>query len=203
MAMDLFESFDPGLGHISLFWGMPLIIFITAHTYRSHTTSPLSSLLTNWALMPRKLKINYLTSMWAYLATLSLFLTTSNWMGMMPFTSSPSCQLIFTGSLSAPLWLSPMLSAGAGPLLAGLTPEAAPLALVPALVGVEAVSTLIRPVTLLFRLSANVVAGHILYGMATTASLFLSMVLSSAEMCILLIQSYIFVTLLYSYTEAH
>lgn len=98
---------------------------------------------------------------------------------------------------------------------AHLTPRRAPDALRPALVIIETLRILIRPLTLSFRLAANMTAGHIVltlissylrYYVFETSGLVLSLLLAGYtlfEVGICIIQAYIFTLLLTLYADEH
>lgn len=90
-------------------------------------------------------------------------------------------------------------------LLSHFIPDGRPVILVPVLFIIEIVRSVIRPITLRVRLVANILAGHLLlvllskvvYSFSLTFPL--HFVLSSVEIFVSLIQSYIFVTMLTLY----
>nr|QMS48900.1 ATP synthase F0 subunit 6 [Haementeria acuecueyetzin] len=143
-----------------------------------------------------------------------------NLMGMIPFTFSITTHLMFTLSLGLPLWLSIILSSfmyNNKEFIAKLLPDGAPNWLNPFLVLIETISISVRPLTLSFRLAANMTAGHIvlsLLGIYTSLaictsyinSLFLILMTLGYilfEFAICIIQAYIFCLLLSLYTDDH
>nr|YP_010713442.1 ATP synthase F0 subunit 6 [Mooreobdella quaternaria]WDA96117.1 ATP synthase F0 subunit 6 [Mooreobdella quaternaria] len=143
-----------------------------------------------------------------------------NTMGMLAYSFSPTSQLMVTLSLGLPLWATLTISSmmkNKKEFLAHLLPAGAPLWLNPFLVMIETVSVLVRPLTLSFRLAANMTAGHIvlaLMGMYLSSALlyfsmntFMLMFVCSTyvvfELAICLIQAYIFCLLLTLYTDDH
>lgn len=75
------------------------------------------------------------------------------------------------------------------------------MVIAPALFIIEAVSRLIRPLTLGVRLAANIAAGHVLIGLVTTFDLGLGMQLGLTfyEIFVGLVQAIIFCGLLKAY----
>nr|YP_010713455.1 ATP synthase F0 subunit 6 [Batracobdella cancricola]WDA96156.1 ATP synthase F0 subunit 6 [Batracobdella cancricola] len=143
-----------------------------------------------------------------------------NLMGMIPYSFSISTHLIFTLSLGFPLWLtiiSSSLTNNKKEFIASLLPNGAPDWLNPFLVLIETISIMVRPLTLSFRLAANMSAGHIVLGLlgmymsaainTSTMSSILLLMLSTGyilfEFAICLIQAYIFCLLLSLYTDDH
>lgn len=114
--------------------------------------------------------------------------------------------LIITGLTNAPT-----------KVLGALIPKGAPDFLAPFLVLVERLSTLIRPLTLAFRLTANICAGHLILtvvgtllspmiitpSLATLPTLGGHIALFTLEIAVCLIQAYVFTLLLTLYAEEH
>lgn len=118
------------------------------------------------------------------------------------------------------MWLSLIISGASyypSAFLAGLLPGGAPSWLNPFLVLIETTSIGVRPITLSFRLAANIRAGHIvlaLIGIYAASALFVSLSASILllsiqtlyilfELGICIIQAYIFCLLLSLYSDDH
>ncbi|KYN06112.1 ATP synthase subunit a, partial [Cyphomyrmex costatus] len=88
--------------------------------------------------------------------------------------------------------------------LSHLTPEGTPFLLIPFIVIIESIRLLIRPITLAIRLTANIIAGHLLLsllgstGNKITPTLLLSFIIFTQillfilEICVSIIQAYVF-----------
>nr|QNV11848.1 ATP synthase F0 subunit 6 [Theromyzon tessulatum] len=143
-----------------------------------------------------------------------------NLTGMIPYSFSISSHLILTLSLGLPLWMtiiSSSLNNNKKEFIASLLPDGAPDWLNPFLVLIETISIMVRPLTLSFRLAANMSAGHIVLGllgiymsaamnsslMGSITLLMVSMGYIMFEFAICLIQAYIFCLLLSLYTDDH
>nr|QWT71544.1 ATP synthase F0 subunit 6 [Limnodrilus hoffmeisteri] len=143
-----------------------------------------------------------------------------NLMGLIPYCFSLSSHLVMTLSLGLPLWFSLIISSFSykpKAATAHFLPDGAPDWLNPFLVLIESSSILVRPLTLSFRLAANMTAGHIvlsLLGIYMAAALFSSytssvilMATSSFyilfEVAICIIQAYIFCLLVSLYSDDH
>ena len=83
--------------------------------------------------------------------------------------------------------------------LRSVSPGGSPLALRPLLVIIETVSTLIRPLSLSVRLLANIRAGHIILRLVAKARFLGSLGFSIFEFFVCVVQSCIFVILLFTY----
>lgn len=143
-----------------------------------------------------------------------------NLLGINPYTFRLSRHLIITLSLGLPMWLSFILSSSTYNLkatIAHLLPDGAPDWLNPFLILIETTRIVVRPLTLSFRLAANIRAGHIVLGLiriygaaalVTSLSSSIPLVLTALfyvlfEFAICLIQAYIFCLLLSLYANDH
>nr|YP_009744336.1 ATP synthase F0 subunit 6 [Aporrectodea rosea]QIE13191.1 ATP synthase F0 subunit 6 [Aporrectodea rosea] len=154
------------------------------------------------------------------LSAIFFLLIMVNLMGLVPYTFSTSSHLIFTLALGLPIWLSLIISSFSNSpkkSTAHFLPDGAPDWLNPFLVLIETTSILVRPLTLSFRLAANMSAGHIVLSLmgvycatawfsSVTSIILLTMTTLSYilfEMAICLIQAYIFCLLLSLYSDDH
>lgn len=153
--------------------------------------------------------------------TLFVFILVANLVSMIPYSFAISAQLIAIISLSLTLWLGNVIL---GFNIHGLqffslfVPSGTPLALVPVLVLIEALSYSSRAISLGLRLSANVLSGHLL--MLILGSLILNLMSTGIlgfiggfipltgviaivilEMAISMIQSYVFCILFCGYLK--
>lgn len=140
-----------------------------------------------------------------------------NFLGLFPYIFTASRHLSFTLSLGLPVWLGYMLFSFTRQFnhnIAHLVPEGTPAALIPLMVVIERISLIIRPFTLAIRLSANMIAGHLLLtllgsqgpsaGVSGGALLILSLcLLLTLECAVACIQAYVFTILSTLYLEEH
>nr|ABQ65578.1 ATP synthase F0 subunit 6 [Metriopelia morenoi] len=156
---------------------------------------------------------------WALLLTsLMLFLLTTNLLGLLPYTFTPTTQLSMNMALALPLWLATLLTGlrnQPSTTLGHLLPEGTPTPLIPALILIETTSLLIRPLALGVRLTANLTAGHLLIQLISTATMVLLpimptisilttlilLLLTILEVAVAMIQAYVFVLLLSLYLQ--
>nr|QHT64920.1 ATP synthase subunit 6 [Oxydromus sp. PA-2020] len=229
MMLDIFSSFDPYI-YSSFqtsplaFWSLVLSILMISQSQFWINPSKTFWILTllmdvmqKQSLRTQAYNMKGLTSI---LSALFLMIILVNFMGLMPYTFSYSSHLIFALPLGVSLWFSLILSSAIyapKSFTAGLLPGGAPDWLNPFLVLVETVSILARPITLSFRLAANMTAGHIILGLigvyASGAILsgslaMLPLILTQIgyilfEVGICLIQAYIFCLLLTLYADEH
>nr|UZH92113.1 ATP synthase F0 subunit 6 [Sclerolinum annulatum]UZH92126.1 ATP synthase F0 subunit 6 [Sclerolinum annulatum]UZH92139.1 ATP synthase F0 subunit 6 [Sclerolinum annulatum] len=226
MLMDIFSSFDPGLSNIntSFFW-LPVILIpfiININLWASpNRTSWLLAAPSNliFSQLSRTSSV-HLKGFSSLVSALFIFITLINLMGLVPYMFSTSSHLLFTLSLAVPLWSTLIISAikfSPATFTAGLLPSGAPTWLNPFLVLIETISMLVRPLTLAFRLAANMSAGHIvlslvgLYAASSSFTNISSMLILTLiqisyflfELVICLIQAYIFCLLISMYADDH
>nr|ABA39006.1 ATP synthase F0 subunit 6 [Pseudastur occidentalis]ABA39008.1 ATP synthase F0 subunit 6 [Pseudastur occidentalis]ADA58068.1 ATP synthase F0 subunit 6 [Pseudastur albicollis]ADA58080.1 ATP synthase F0 subunit 6 [Pseudastur occidentalis]ADA58082.1 ATP synthase F0 subunit 6 [Pseudastur occidentalis] len=156
---------------------------------------------------------------WALILTsLMLLLLMINLLGLLPYTFTPTTQLSMNMALAFPLWLATLLTGLRNQptmSLGHLLPEGTPTPLIPALILIESVSLLIRPLALGVRLTANLTAGHLLIQLISTATTALLPILPTVsalttlilllltilEIAVAMIQAYVFVLLLSLYLQ--
>nr|YP_010000747.1 ATP synthase F0 subunit 6 [Struthidea cinerea]QOD96659.1 ATP synthase F0 subunit 6 [Struthidea cinerea] len=156
---------------------------------------------------------------WALILTsLMVFLLLVNLLGLLPYTFTPTTQLSMSLALAFPLWLATVLTGLRNQpsiSLGHLLPEGTPTPLIPALVLIETISLLIRPLALGVRLTANLTAGHLLIQLISTATITLLptmptislltmlvlLLLTILEVAVAMIQAYVFVLLLSLYLQ--
>lgn len=132
---------------------------------------------------------------------------------MFPFVFSVTSHMLVTLPYSYSFWVGIIIFSWVSSLkhfLAHLIPVGTPLALLSFMVIVEVLSNLIRPLALTFRLTANMMAGHLLMSLIGGALISLSfsfIILGSIiqsllvviELGVSIIQAYVFSTLLLLY----
>nr|QGZ09991.1 ATP synthase F0 subunit 6 [Eisenia nordenskioldi nordenskioldi] len=229
MMPDIFSSFDPYMYNTmfpanSMFMMMnTLIVLMIQSSYwvinsRSSTLkSPLKD--TIFTQLTRTSGI-HLKGFSSILSSIFILLIAVNLMGLVPYTFSSSSHLIFTLTFGLPMWMSLIMSSftySPKKTTAHFLPDGAPDWLNPFLVLIESTSVLVRPLTLSFRLAANMSAGHIVLSLVGVycASAWFSSILSTLmltltslgyilfEVAICMIQAYIFCLLLSLYSDDH
>lgn len=157
----------------------------------------------------------------AVVSTIFIVIILSNLLGITPYSLRNTRHLIITLSIGLPIWLLIILSRltkHPKKTIAHFLPDGAPTWLNPFLVLTETIRVFVQPITLSFRLAANMTAGHIVlslmanYGAASLTSLLsfspytlilLIMGYIAFELAICLIQAYIFCLLLTLYSDNH
>nr|YP_011020989.1 ATP synthase F0 subunit 6 [Gastrolina depressa]WQM20652.1 ATP synthase F0 subunit 6 [Gastrolina depressa] len=215
MMMNLFSSFDPSsnfnlsLNWLStliglilippMFWLVPsrLTIFWFKITYKLH--EEFKVLINNPKMMGSTLSF-------IILFTMIMF---NNFLGLIPYIFTSTSHMVLTLSLALPLWLTFMLYGWINNtihMLAHLVPQGTPPVLMAFMVCIETISNVIRPGTLAIRLSANMIAGHLLMTLLGNTGpmmsfyminllLIIQLLLIILETAVSLIQSYVFAIL--------
>nr|YP_010430489.1 ATP synthase F0 subunit 6 [Notobitus montanus]USS57986.1 ATP synthase F0 subunit 6 [Notobitus montanus] len=211
MMTNLFSTFDPAT---SIYMSMNWISSITCMML-----IPLS-----YWMLPNRLNIlfNSITmklnnefkmlmghnskGMTLIMISMFMFILTNNIMGLLPYIFTSSSHLVFTLTMALPLWLSLMIYGWinhTNHMFAHMIPAGTPAALMPFMVMIETISNLIRPGSLAVRLTANMIAGHLLMSLlgnnATNSSeivipliLSIQIMLMLFESAVSLIQAYVF-----------
>nr|AWV83462.1 ATP synthase F0 subunit 6 [Kikihia ochrina] len=212
MMTNLFSSFDPSTGFLSLNWlsSMILLLFLPL-TYWYIPNRFI--ILYNKILILLNNELNMLMnykSLGSSLMFLSLFMfiLLNNLLGLLPYIFTSPSHLVFTMSLALPLWLSFMLYGfinNMNHMFCHLVPSGTPNILMPFMVIIESVSNLIRPGSLAVRLTANMIAGHLLmtllgnlpmnYELYSGMIIIFQIMLMLFELAVCVIQSYVFMVL--------
>nr|QZK21588.1 ATP synthase F0 subunit 6 [Amitermes sp. ANIC 0778] len=143
------------------------------------------------------------------LTSLFLMILANNFLGLFPYIFTSTSHLTLTLTLALPLWLTFMLFGwikNTNHMFEHLVPQGTPTMLMSFMVIIETISNLIRPGTLAVRLTANMIAGHLLLTLlgntGPSMSYALLIMLISAQILLLIleaavavIQSYVFAIL--------
>nr|YP_010736703.1 ATP synthase F0 subunit 6 [Charinus ferreus]WEM34687.1 ATP synthase subunit 6 [Charinus ferreus]WEM34700.1 ATP synthase subunit 6 [Charinus ferreus] len=145
------------------------------------------------------------------------FIMLNNSMGLLPHVFTATSHLLLSISMALPCWLTFLLFGwikNTNHMFSHLVPLGTPTYLASFMICVETISNLIRPITLSVRLSANMIAGHLImtllsscFSLNTTINMMLltpEMLLITLESAVAIIQAYVFMVLLTLYsTESH
>nr|QKV48685.1 ATP synthase F0 subunit 6 [Naemorhedus cranbrooki]QKV48698.1 ATP synthase F0 subunit 6 [Naemorhedus cranbrooki]QKV48711.1 ATP synthase F0 subunit 6 [Naemorhedus cranbrooki]QKV48724.1 ATP synthase F0 subunit 6 [Naemorhedus cranbrooki]QKV48737.1 ATP synthase F0 subunit 6 [Naemorhedus cranbrooki] len=150
------------------------------------------------------------------LMSLILFIGSTNLLGLLPHSFTPTTQLSMNLGMAIPLWAGTVITGFRNKTkasLAHLLPQGTPTPLIPMLVIIETISLFIQPMALAVRLTANITAGHLLIhliGGATFALMNISttaafitfiilVLLTILEFAVAMIQAYVFTLLVSLY----
>nr|YP_009131089.1 ATP synthase F0 subunit 6 [Vamuna virilis]AHX84181.1 ATP synthase F0 subunit 6 [Vamuna virilis] len=172
MMSNLFSIFDPStnlfnlpLNWISTFLGIMFIPY-------SFWLIPNRHYLI-WNFIFKKLhnefktlmKNNYFQGSTFIFISMFSFILFNNFLGLFPYIFTSTSHLTLSLSISLPLWLSFMIYGwinNSQHMFIHMIPQGTPPILMPFMVLIETISNIIRPGTLAVRLTANMIAGHLL-----------------------------------------
>lgn len=150
------------------------------------------------------------------LISLILFIGSTNLLGLLPHSFTPTTQLSINLGIAIPLWAGAVVTGfryKTKASLAHFLPQGTPLPLIPILIIIETISLFIQPIALAVRLTANITAGHLLIHLIGGATLVLIsispltafitfiilVILTILEFAVALIQAYVFTLLVSLY----
>nr|YP_010757430.1 ATP synthase F0 subunit 6 [Leofa pulchella]WEU77773.1 ATP synthase F0 subunit 6 [Leofa pulchella] len=209
MMMNLFSVFDPATGILSLNWMSMMFIIIMPLPYWNLHSKPTMLLI----MMMKKLfqeVILHTNKIGPSIVFTSMFalILINNFMGLIPYVFTASAHLVFSLSLALTVWMGLMLFGWinkCNSMFCHLVPIGTPSILMPFMVLIESISNFIRPGSLAVRLSANMIAGHLLMsllGNNLSSNLTMMMImmwlfmgLMVFETAVAFIQAYVFMTL--------
>nr|YP_010730235.1 ATP synthase F0 subunit 6 [Biomeigenia flava]WEG23050.1 ATP synthase F0 subunit 6 [Biomeigenia flava] len=216
MMTNLFSIFDPtssifnlSLNWLSTFLGIlmiPSLYWLMPSRYHIFWNTIMLNLHKEFKILLGPMSMNGSTFIFISLFSMILF---NNFMGLFPYIFTSSSHLMLTLTLALPLWLCFMLYGwinNTQHMFMHLVPQGTPSILMPFMVCIETISNIIRPGTLAVRLTANMIAGHLLLTLLGNTGSSLSMILLNIliitqiallilETAVAMIQSYVFTVL--------
>nr|UBQ34010.1 ATP synthase F0 subunit 6 [Neoplerochila sp.] len=214
MMTNLFSTFDPSTSiKMSLNWISMLmftIMFPLKFWIKNSRVNMLFYFVIN--VLTKELKVtlnNKSKEVIIVMLTLFIFILMNNLMGLLPYVFTATSHMLVNLSMALPLWMSIMLFSWINKtkmMLIHLTPLGTPEVLMPFMVLIEMISSMIRPISLSVRLTANMITGHLLMtlletsiSLTSTPILMMQMLLMMFEMAVAFIQSYVFMVLMTLY----
>nr|UHA56220.1 ATP synthase F0 subunit 6 [Ercheia cyllaria] len=172
MMSNLFSIFDPSTNifNLSLNW-ISTILGILFIPYSFWLIPNRHFLFWNFILsklhneFKTLLKNNYFQGSTFIFISMFTFVLFNNFLGLFPYIFTSTSHLTLSLSLSLPLWLSFMIYGwlnNSQHMFIHMIPQGTPTILMPFMVLIETISNIIRPGTLAVRLTANMIAGHLL-----------------------------------------
>lgn len=222
MITNLFSRFDPSttLFNISINWirTLLLIIFIPSIYWLVPSSSSLiwknliSILHNEFKTLMGQNKLNAGNTL-IFISLFSLILF-NNVLGLFPYIFTRTRHIVITLSLSLPIWIAFIIYGWFNHnkhIFRHLIPQGTPGVLIPFIVYIELIRNVIRPGTLAVRLTANIIAGHLLLTLLGNTGPSLSLViiniliitqilLLTLETAVAFIQSYVFAILITLYS---
>lgn len=212
MIRNLFSIFDSNTNYfIDLNWISSLLIIILLPIFYWLLKSRISRifiLIINLIYFEFKIilnnKFNYYNNI--YFTRLFIFILLNNYIGLFPYIFTSSSHLIFSISISLPFWLGLIIFNWFNNLtniFSHIIPQGTPNILIPFIVIIETIRNVIRPGTLAIRLTANIIAGHLLITLLRNTAIspfiiivyliiLIQIILLILEFRVSIIQSYVF-----------
>lgn len=216
MITNLFSVFDPSTSifSLSLNWIRRLIGFLILPVYFWLIPSRflfiwnkiIYTLHKEFKILIGANGLNGRTFIFINLFRIILF---NNFLGLFPYIFTSSRHLTFTLRLSLPLWIRFIIYGwinNTQHIFCHLVPQGTPGVLIPFIVCIETIRNIIRPGTLAVRLTANIIAGHLLITLLgntgpSIRTILISLLIITQILLLLLesavsiIQSYVFAVL--------
>nr|YP_010222619.1 ATP synthase F0 subunit 6 [Plautia lushanica]UCC46082.1 ATP synthase F0 subunit 6 [Plautia lushanica] len=219
MMNNLFSTFDPATStYYSMNW-MSTLLLLMLMPFPYWMMPNRINIFMNMIMLKLHNEFKMLlgmksSGMTLMMVSLFFFILTNNFMGLMPYIFTSSSHLAFSLALALPLWLSMMIFGwinNTNSMFAHLVPNGTPTVLMPFMVLIETISNIIRPGSLGVRLTANMIAGHLLMSLLGNKSInvensiiimimIIQIMLMMFEAAVAVIQAYVFsvLTTLYS-----
>lgn len=216
MISNLFSVFDPSSSIFSLslnwlrtFIGLliiPSIYWFLPSRYHIIWNNILTTLHKEFKVLLGNPNQKGITLIFISLFRIILF---NNFIGLFPYIFTRTSHLTLTLVLALPLWLAFIIYGwinNTQHIFAHLVPQGTPGILIPFIVCIETISNVIRPGTLAVRLTANIIAGHLLITLLGNTGpslssviiivlLIVQILLLVLESAVAIIQSYVFAVL--------
>lgn len=212
MITNLFSTFDPSTRtNLSLNWirsilgliFLPRIFWLIPSRINYMWIKITSALHNEFKILLKINKIKGRTLIFISLFSIILF---NNFLSLFPYIFSTTRHLTLTLTLALPLWLRFIIYGWINNtihIFAHLVPQGTPPVLIPFIVCIETIRNVIRPGTLAIRLTANIIAGHLLLTLLGNTGTSLSIVLINIllltqllllvlESAVSIIQAYVF-----------
>nr|AGI97873.1 ATP synthase F0 subunit 6 [Eriosoma lanuginosum] len=205
--MNLFNIFDPSTSMINLQLNwlstiiimmlMPNMIWTMPNRFYIMYLNILNKLNSEMLMLFKSKNIKSPSFMFI---ALFMFIFLNNFMSLFPYIFSSSSHMIFSLTLALPFWLFFIIMSmimNFKKMIIHLIPLNTPLMLAPLMTIIETMSIIIRPLSLSIRLTANLIAGHLLmtllnFNELMMIILLIQMFLMLFELCVAMIQSYVF-----------
>lgn len=217
MITNLFSIFDPStsirnsFNWLSLFMCF-LILPVTFWVINNRNLIIFKKIF-NYIYSEFKPLINKNPQTLIIIISLFIFVMLNNLPGLLPYIFTATRHISITLTMALPLWVAIIIygwTFNTSNLLIHLIPNGTPTILIPFIVLIETIRNIIRPLTLAIRLAANIIAGHLLITLLTSATpitpllglplIFTAQIaLARLEVAVAFIQAYVFRVLITLY----
>nr|YP_010478458.1 ATP synthase F0 subunit 6 [Nesophrosyne makaihe]UVI59902.1 ATP synthase F0 subunit 6 [Nesophrosyne makaihe] len=209
MMLNLFSVFDPSTGLFSLNWFSMMTFLFLPTPYWKAPGKLISILINAYMKIMTEVMMHIKTSKPTILmVSMFSYILTINVLGLLPYVFTTSAHLSVSLAIALTMWTSLMIYGwlnSTNSMFTHLVPLGTPPMLMPFMVMIESISNIIRPGSLAVRLTANMIAGHLLMSLLggnlthnftlMMIMMWLFMGLMVFELAVSFIQSYVFMTL--------
>nr|YP_009577687.1 ATP synthase F0 subunit 6 [Elephantulus edwardii]QBG64590.1 ATP synthase F0 subunit 6 [Elephantulus edwardii] len=221
MNENLFTSFITptmvGIPVVVFIIAFPNILFPNPNRLINNRWTTIQLWMVNLILKQMMMMHNIKGRTWSLmLISLIMFIGSTNLLGLLPHSFTPTTQLSMNLGMAIPLWAGAVVMGFRHKTKASLAhflPQGTPIPLIPMLIIIETISLFIQPMALAVRLTANITAGHLLIHLIGGATLVLMSIstptamitfiilifLTILEFAVALIQAYVFTLLVSLY----
>nr|AXS67637.1 ATP synthase F0 subunit 6 [Cicadellidae gen. sp. 1 JCX-2018] len=207
--MNLFSTFDPSTGYLSMNW-MSMFTLMIAFPMKlwmkngSNSTISISIMI---KLHKEMKQISNNKGFSLIFNSLFMMILMNNMMGLIPYIFTASAQMSFSLPIALSLWMASMImgwTKKTNKMFAHMVPMGTPKILMPLMIIIESISNIMRPGSLSVRLTANMIAGHLIMSLLGNSVsnfktmlmiIIIMMMLMMFELAVSMIQSYVFMTL--------
>lgn len=223
MITNLFSIFDPSTKilaiNLSLNWLsilfilliIPNLYWLIPNNFNLIYIKLLNILFNEFKIILKKKNNNFNL----LFISLFIFILINNFLGLFPYIFTRTRHLSINLTLAIPLWLGIIIYGWlnlTNHIFTHLVPQGTPNILIPFIVLIESIRRVIRPITLTIRLTANMIAGHLLLTLLGNIGpkliiifipilLLIQIILLILESAVAIIQSYVFSVLITLYTR--
>lgn len=216
MITRIFSIFDPSSSIINLAWITIILPILIVPLFLWRKRKKNRILLKFFSVLKKEIEYvikDRIKGTFNLIRALFIILLIINLTALIPYIFSATSHIVVNAPIAYSLWLSIILFSWAKSLksfIIHLVPTGTPLGLIRFIILVEILRNIIRPLALTFRLTANLIAGHLLISLIGDFLIFLPLskmligstlqiILTIIEIGVALIQAYVIVTLLLLY----
>nr|QPN50312.1 ATP synthase F0 subunit 6 [Lycorma delicatula] len=214
MMTSLFSTFDPTTKLLQSNW---IIMMMTTVILPKWYWTKKSRMNMMMKMMEKKLMnefklMTHQKEILIMVMSIFMFIMISNMMGLIPYVFTSTSHLVVSMSIALPSWIMITIYSWknfTNEMFKHMLPKGTPSAISPMMIMIETTGNLIRPISLAVRLTANMIAGHLLMTLLGNTSSIkmlvfimpIQMTLTAFETAISMIQAYVFATLVTLYSS--
>nr|YP_010990673.1 ATP synthase F0 subunit 6 [Pitambara triremiprocta]WOW99117.1 ATP synthase F0 subunit 6 [Pitambara triremiprocta] len=214
MMTSLFMSFDPSTQFMQLNWMMMMstIMILPLNFWMKKSRWNLIKKLMEKKIISEFNNLTHHKEILILSTSMFMLILTNNILGLFPYNFTATSQIALNISLALPTWLMLMIYGWMkfyNFMFIHLLPLGTPKPIMPMMIMIETLGNIIRPISLSVRLTANMIAGHLLMtllGNMNSINIImlifpLQIMLTLFESAISMIQAYVFATLMTLYSS--